>query len=83
MVYPNAGLPNDLGEYDEQPHTTGGFIAEWAATGLINVVGGCCGTTPEHIAAMAAAVKGHPPRKIATPPVRMVLAGLEPFVIAA
>lgn len=83
MVYPNAGLPNDLGEYDEQPHTTGGFIAEWAATGLINVVGGCCGTTPGHIAAMARAVAGHPPRKPATPPVRMMLAGLEPFVIAA
>ena len=83
MVYPNAGLPNDLGEYDEQPHTTGGFIAEWAATGLINVVGGCCGTTPDHIAAMAKAVEGHPPRTLATPPVRMMLAGLEPFVIAA
>ena len=83
MVYPNAGLPNDLGEYDEQPHTTGGFIAEWAATGLINVVGGCCGTTPGHIAAMARAVAGHPPRRPATPPVKMMLAGLEPFVIAA
>jgi 5-methyltetrahydrofolate--homocysteine methyltransferase len=83
MVYPNAGLPNELGAYDEAPHTTGGFIAEWAATGLINVVGGCCGTTPAHIAAMAAAVKGHPPRRLATPPVRMTLAGLEPFVIAA
>ena len=83
MVYPNAGLPNDLGEYDEQPHTTGGFIAEWAATGLINVVGGCCGTTPGHIAAMARAVAGHPPRMPVTPPVKMMLAGLEPFVIAA
>jgi len=83
MIYPNAGLPNDLGEYDEQPHTTGGFIAEWAATGLINVVGGCCGTTPGHIAAMARAVAGHPPRPLAVPPVRMMLAGLEPFVIAA
>jgi 5-methyltetrahydrofolate--homocysteine methyltransferase len=82
MIYPNAGLPNELGAYDEEPDTTGGFIAEWAATGLINVVGGCCGTTPDHIAAMAAAVKGHPPRKPAVPPVRMVLAGLEPFVIA-
>jgi 5-methyltetrahydrofolate--homocysteine methyltransferase len=83
MVYPNAGLPNDLGEYDEQPHTTGGFISEWAATGLLNVVGGCCGTTPGHIAAMARAVAGHPPRKVPTPPVRMVLAGLEPMVVAA
>jgi 5-methyltetrahydrofolate--homocysteine methyltransferase len=83
MVYPNAGLPNELGAYDEEPHTTGGFIAEWAATGLINIVGGCCGTTPDHIAAMAAAVKGHAPRKRADPPVRMMLAGLEPFIIAA
>jgi 5-methyltetrahydrofolate--homocysteine methyltransferase len=83
MVYPNAGLPNDLGEYDEQPHTTGGFIAEWAATGLLNVVGGCCGTTPKHIAAMAKAVAGHPPRALPVPPVRMVLAGLEPMIVAA
>lgn len=83
MIYPNAGLPNELGAYDEQPDTTAGFIAEWAATGLINVVGGCCGTTPGHIAAMAAAVKGHPPRPLPKPPVRMMLAGLEPFVIAA
>jgi 5-methyltetrahydrofolate--homocysteine methyltransferase len=83
MIYPNAGLPNELGAYDEEPHTTGGFIAEWAETGLINVVGGCCGTTPPHIAAMAAAVAGKPPRAIPAPPTRMMLAGLEPFVIAA
>jgi 5-methyltetrahydrofolate--homocysteine methyltransferase len=83
MVYPNAGLPNELGAYDEAPDTTGGFIAEWAATGLINVVGGCCGTTPDHIAAMAAAVRGHPSRKLPNPPTRMVLAGLEPFTVAA
>jgi len=83
MIYPNAGLPNELGAYDEQPHTTGGFIGEWAATGLINVVGGCCGTTPGHIAAMAKAVEGHAPRKLPAPPVKMMLAGLEPFTIAA
>ncbi|PXA87249.1 5-methyltetrahydrofolate--homocysteine methyltransferase [Nostoc sp. 3335mG] len=83
MVYPNAGLPNELGAYDEEPHTTGGFIAEWAATGLINVVGGCCGTTPAHIAKIAEAVDGHAPRQLPTPPVKMLLAGLEPFVIAA
>ena len=83
MVYPNAGLPNDLGEYDEQAATTAGFIAEWAATGLVNVVGGCCGTTPAHIAAMAKTVAGHPPRIIARPRANMVLAGLEPMVIAA
>jgi 5-methyltetrahydrofolate--homocysteine methyltransferase len=83
MVYPNAGLPNDLGQYDEQPETTGGFIEGWAGEGLINVVGGCCGTTPEHIAAMAAAVAGKAPRKPAPAPERMTLAGLDPFVMAA
>ncbi len=83
MVYPNAGLPNDLGEYDEQADTTAGFIAEWAVTGLINVVGGCCGTTPAHIAAMAQAVAGHAPRVVPAPRANMVLAGLEPMVIAA
>ncbi|MFA9199164.1 MAG: homocysteine S-methyltransferase family protein, partial [Aquirufa sp.] len=58
MIYPNAGLPNDLGQYDEQPATTGGFIGDWADQALVNVVGGCCGSTPAHIAAMAEAVKG-------------------------
>ena len=83
MVYPNAGLPNDLGEYDEQPHTTGGFIREWAEQGLVNVVGGCCGSTPAHIAAMAAAVKDFTPRRPASPKPAMRLAGLDPFQIAA
>ncbi|WP_380876675.1 hypothetical protein ACFB49_09640 [Sphingomonas sp. DBB INV C78] len=83
MVYPNAGLPNDLGQYDEEPDTTGGFIREWADTGLINVVGGCCGTTPGHIAAMRHAVHGATPRALANPPVRTMLAGLEPMVLAA
>jgi 5-methyltetrahydrofolate--homocysteine methyltransferase len=83
MVYPNAGLPNELGAYDEEPHTTGGFISEWAGTGLINVVGGCCGTTPPHIAAMAKAVSGHAPRALPVPPVKMMLAGLEPFLMPA
>ena len=83
MVYPNAGLPNELGQYDEAPATTGGFIGGWADEGLINVVGGCCGTTPGHIAAMAAAVRGKPPRAIPHPPVRTLLAGLETFTMAA
>ncbi|MBV9842626.1 MAG: homocysteine S-methyltransferase family protein [Sphingomonadaceae bacterium] len=83
MVYPNAGLPNELGQYDEEPTTTGGFIGEWADNGLINIVGGCCGTTPGHIAAMARAVRGKPPRAIPTPPVRTLLAGLETFTMAA
>ena len=53
MAYPNAGLPNDLGEYDEAAHETARQVAEWVADGLVNVVGGCCGTTPDHIAAIA------------------------------
>ena len=83
MVYPNAGLPNELGAYDEAPGTTGGFIGGWADEGLINIVGGCCGTTPAHIAAMADAVKGKPPRAIPHPPVQTLLAGIDPFVMAA
>jgi 5-methyltetrahydrofolate--homocysteine methyltransferase len=83
MAYPNAGLPNDLGEYDEQPHTTGGLIGDWADNGLVNIVGGCCGSTPGHIAAMARAVAGKPGRAIAKPKVRTALAGLDPFVMAA
>jgi len=83
MIYPNAGLPNELGQYDEQPDTTGGFIREWAEAGLINVVGGCCGTTPGHIAAMAKAVEGFAPRKPAPKPTRTMLSGLDPFTMAA
>jgi catalase-peroxidase len=58
MVYPNAGLPNELGAYDELPETTAGLVHEWAAAGQVNVLGGCCGSTPAHIAAMARAVQG-------------------------
>jgi 5-methyltetrahydrofolate--homocysteine methyltransferase len=83
MVYPNAGLPNELGEYDEQPAETAGFVREWAEHGQVNVLGGCCGSTPEHIAAMARAVAGLAPRKLPTPPVATRLAGLEPFTMAA
>lgn len=83
MVYPNAGLPNELGAYDEKPDTTGGFMGAWADEGLINIVGGCCGTTPDHIRAMADAVAGKPPRAIPHPPVRTLLAGIEPMVIPA
>ncbi len=81
MVYPNAGLPNDLGEYDEAPHTTGGFIAEWVAQGLVNIVGGCCGSTPAHIAAMAKAVAGQPPRQVPHPAPALRLAGLDPMIM--
>jgi 5-methyltetrahydrofolate--homocysteine methyltransferase len=81
MVYPNAGLPNDLGEYDEAPGTTGNFIAEWVQQGLVNIVGGCCGSTPEHIAAMAAAVAGKPPRAIPHPAPALRLSGLDPMIM--
>ncbi|NNM75898.1 5-methyltetrahydrofolate--homocysteine methyltransferase [Sphingomonas sp. ID1715] len=83
MVYPNAGLPNDLGQYDEAPETTGGFIGDWAREGLINIVGGCCGTTPAHIKAMAHAVAGKSPRAIPTTQRQTFLAGLDPMRIAA
>jgi 5-methyltetrahydrofolate--homocysteine methyltransferase len=60
--YPNAGLPNAFGEYDERPAETGGYLQDFATSGFLNIVGGCCGTTPEHIAAIARAVDGVPPR---------------------
>ncbi|PZU16718.1 MAG: 5-methyltetrahydrofolate--homocysteine methyltransferase [Citromicrobium sp.] len=83
MVYPNAGLPNELGQYDEAPPTTAALVREWAAAGQVNVLGGCCGSTPAHIAAMAEAVAGLPPRAIPTVPVATRLAGLESFTMAA
>ena len=83
MVYPNAGLPNELGAYDEAPETTAGLVYEWAGAGQVNVLGGCCGSTPAHIAAIAERVREVPPRVIPTPPVRTRLAGLEPFTMAA
>jgi 5-methyltetrahydrofolate--homocysteine methyltransferase len=82
MVYPNAGLPNAFGSYDEQPDTTGGLIHAWAEDGLINAVGGCCGTTPAHIAAIAKAVAGLPPRKLPVPAPALRLSGLEASVFA-
>ncbi len=83
MVYPNAGLPNELGAYDEMPETTAALVREWAEHGQVNILGGCCGSTPAHIAAMAQAVAGLRPRKLpALAPVTR-LAGLEPFVMAA
>ena len=83
MAYPNAGLPNDLGEYDEEPETTAALVRRWAENGQVNILGGCCGSTPEHIAAMARAVAGLAPRKVPNIAHAMRLAGLEPFVIAA
>jgi 5-methyltetrahydrofolate--homocysteine methyltransferase len=83
MVYPNAGLPNDLGEYDELPHETAALVKEWADAGQVNILGGCCGSTPAHIAAMAKAVAGLPTRSVTSPPVATRLAGLEPMTLAA
>jgi 5-methyltetrahydrofolate--homocysteine methyltransferase len=83
MVYPNAGLPNELGEYDEAPETTAELVSKWATNGNVNILGGCCGSTPEHIAAMARAVDGLAPRTLAEAKPAMRLAGLEPFEIAA
>lgn len=82
MVYPNAGLPNELGQYDEMPATTAGFVHEWAEHGQVNVLGGCCGSTPEHIAAIARSVQGLPPRVLPRHQTATALAGLEPFVLA-
>jgi 5-methyltetrahydrofolate--homocysteine methyltransferase len=83
LAYPNAGLPNELGAYDEQPRTTAGLLREWAENGRVNIVGGCCGSTPDHVAAIADAVRGLPPRTVPLPAPAMRLAGLEPFTLAA
>ncbi len=79
--HPNAGLPNAFGGYDEQPDTTAKYLREFAEAGLANVLGGCCGTTPEHIRRVASALEGLPPR--ALPPAHPMtrFSGLEPFVI--
>ncbi len=63
-AYPNAGLPNSMGEYDEQPHETAHFLEDWAQQGFVNIVGGCCGTTPDHIRHIAEGVKSFQPRRL-------------------
>ncbi|MFN3224933.1 MAG: methionine synthase [Hyphomicrobiales bacterium] len=78
-AYPNAGLPNEFGAYDESPEATAGMLEEFAESGLVNVVGGCCGTTPEHIKAIADAVKDKAPRVVPEIEPRLRLSGLEPF----
>ncbi|OYY70913.1 homocysteine S-methyltransferase family protein [Sphingomonas sp. 28-63-12] len=83
MIYPNAGLPNELGEYDELPEETAALVKEWAEAGQVNILGGCCGSTPAHIKAMADAVAGLPPRALPVPLVVTRLAGLEPMTMAA
>jgi 5-methyltetrahydrofolate--homocysteine methyltransferase len=80
-AHPNAGLPNPFGEYDLGPAEMAGQIKEWAASGFVNIVGGCCGTTPQHIAAIARAVEGLAPRLLPDRPVACRLAGLEPLNI--
>ena len=77
-AHPNAGLPNEFGEYDESPEAMAKEIREWAEAGFLNIIGGCCGTTPAHIKAIAEAVAPYPPRKIPAHDHTLRLAGLEP-----
>ncbi|MFT5180593.1 MAG: 5-methyltetrahydrofolate--homocysteine methyltransferase [Alphaproteobacteria bacterium] len=82
-AYPNAGLPNEFGQYDEEPDSTAEYLSEWAASGLVNIVGGCCGTTPAHISAIKAKVENLPPRPVPDVGVAMRLSGLEAFSVPA
>ncbi len=79
--HPNAGLPNEFGAHDEQPADTSAFLREFAEHGLVNIVGGCCGTTPEHVTAISDAVKGQTPRAIPKRQTLTAFSGLEPFTI--
>jgi len=83
MAYPNAGLPNELGEYDELAAETAAQVGDWIQNGLVNIVGGCCGTTPAHIAAIAGAARDCTPRAVPAAHPGSLLAGLEPMTIAA
>jgi 5-methyltetrahydrofolate--homocysteine methyltransferase len=80
--YPNAGLPNAFGGYDETPEQMAGVLGEFAANGWLNLVGGCCGSTPAHIAAIAAAVRNCPPRVIPAATHHLRLSGLEALTVA-
>ncbi len=80
-AWPNAGLPNEFGEYDESPDATAAQLGEWAEAGLLNIVGGCCGTTPDHIRAIAQAVADLPPRELPSIVPRLRLSGLEAFEV--
>jgi len=82
-AHPNAGLPNEFGEYDETPAEIAAELGDWAANGFLNIVGGCCGTTPAHIKAIVAAVSQHPPRQIPDIDIQCRLSGLEPCNIAS
>lgn len=83
MAYPNAGLPNELGAYDEAAEETARQVRDWVDSGLVNIVGGCCGTTPSHIAAIAGAARESTPRVVPAARQGTLLAGLEPMTIAA
>lgn len=80
-AYPNAGLPNEFGEYDQGPEEMRNYIREFASSGLVNMIGGCCGTTPDHIKLMAEAVEGLTPRRRTPRPGYAMLSGLEPLII--
>ncbi len=80
-AHPNAGLPNEMGEYEETPESMAEQLGEWAASGFLNIVGGCCGTTPDHIEAIREAVEMHAPRRIPKPSIKCRLSGLEPLNI--
>lgn len=82
LAYPNAGLPNAFGEYDETPEQTAAFVREWAEEGMVNILGGCCGATPGHIAAIARAARAGVPRGDVKRPAAMRLSGLEPFELS-
>lgn len=82
-AHPNAGLPNEFGGYDETPVQMAHQLQEWASDGIVNIIGGCCGTTPTHIRAIADAVAGIKPRPIPTIPHQLRLSGLEPFTLPA
>ena len=83
IAYPNAGLPNAFGEYDETPEETAAHLAEWAGSGLANILGSCCGSTPAHTKAIASAVAEQSPRGLPQIAPAMRLAGLEPFELAS
>ncbi|WP_207429093.1 methionine synthase [Pedobacter sp. SYSU D00535] len=80
-AYPNAGLPNEFGQYDEVPHETAHLVEDFIANGFVNIVGGCCGTTPEHIGCIAEKAAKYPPRKVPTVEPYLRLSGLEPVTI--
>lgn len=81
IAYPNAGLPNELGDYTETPDVTAGELGEWAKAGFLNIVGGCCGTTPAHISAIRDAALKHGPRHVPDPTPSLRLAGLEALTV--